>query len=260
MAAQTSPSHHVLVLGGTAEARALAQALGAAGLPVTFALLSPTGSVEPPGHCRLHVGSFGGEDGLRTFLTHEGITVFINALHPHAVFMQQRAVDVAQTLTIPTFRLQRPLWQALAQDQWQHFTSAADLCAAVARAGHRRLFGAIGPQAMRAFLPLAEHATLYGRRFDPGKGDGEAPVTWIDAAPHPSLEDERGLFKSLAIDALLTKNSGGARPAKLDAAARLGLPVFLLDPPTLSGPSMTQWEDILEAVLALPAPEDSQGL
>ena len=41
-------AHHVLILGGTRDARQLAEALAAQGLRVTYALHKPTGAVPPP--------------------------------------------------------------------------------------------------------------------------------------------------------------------------------------------------------------------
>jgi len=48
----------------------------------------------------------------------------------------------------------------------------------------------------------------------------------------------------------VTKNSGGERPAKLDAARQLGLPVFLIDPPARPEGGFDRWEDVRDALFA----------
>lgn len=256
MGAQTEPQH-ILVLGGTREARLLAEALaGESRFSVTYALHAPTGTVEAPKNCQLHVGSFGGTDGLAGFIEAQDVALLVNALHPHAKVMQQRFAALSGSLSIPTFGLQRPLWAAQPGDEWQHFSAAQDLTDAVHQAGHDRLFCAVGPQSMRDFMQgftqgfarFSRRGTVFARRFDPSRGAEDGAITWIDAQPHPTLEAEIDLFETLKIQALVTKNSGGERPAKLDAAARLNLPVFLLDPPARQGRGFERWQDLLAAI------------
>src|SRR3546814_19919586 len=50
------------------------------------------------------------------------------------------------------------------------------------------------------------------------------------------VEGERDLLREHGIDALVTKNSGGAMThAKLDAAAEVGVPVIMVNRPALPG-------------------------
>lgn len=247
-------ARHILILGGTLEARLLAEALARdPGFRVTYALFSPTGTVKPPVKCRLHLGSFGGADGLRHFLKTEQVEALIAALHPHAQAMQQRMDMLLPTLTIPTFRLRRALWKPLPGDQWTEFETPRALIEAVAQwvqeKGAERLLCAVGPQAMEQFLPLTDVAAVFARRFDETRGRQDGAITWLDAQPHPSATTETALIQGLRIDAMVTKNSGGARPAKLDAAQRLGLPVFLLRPAQQDGPGFDRWEDMRDAVI-----------
>ena len=72
----------VLVLGGTAEARALADQLH----PDTAIISSLAGRVPDPalpvGPVR--IGGFGGVDGLREWLSDNDITAVVDATHPFA--------------------------------------------------------------------------------------------------------------------------------------------------------------------------------
>lgn len=244
-------AEHILILGGTREARMMAETLARHGLRVTYALHSPTGTVAPPHGCELHVGSFGGEKGLVVFIKDQAVTVFANALHPHAVVMQRRAQSIAQMAHVPYFRLERSLWQPEAGDNWQEFEWVEELNHAVRDARHRKLFLTVGPQALRVFHPLSQGAELVARRFDARRGDQMDFVTWINGLPNPSLDDEIALFSELKIGALVTKNSGGTRPKKLDAAAHLNLPVYMLRPQPLEGPSYSDWQKMSAAILAV---------
>ena len=265
--------HHVLILGGTRDARQLAEALAVQGLRVTYALHKPTGAVPPPAGCSLHLGSFGGEEGLADFIRAQRVTQWVNALHPHATSMQARMVKLAPVVGLPFHRLERPLWQPEPGDNWSEHDSVEALIAGVLRMGppahgkpetatatdmgaqRHRLLLTIGPQSLADFLPLTGpgiEATLFTRRFDTARGEAFGRlVTWIDGAPDPSLAAEIALIEAHRITALVTKNSGGPRPAKLDAAAKAGLPVFLLNPPRLEGPAYSRWSDIRDAVLAV---------
>lgn len=60
------------------------------------------------------------------------------------------------------------------------------------------------------------------------------PNQWhlILERPPCSLESEIDLLRATGADYLVSKNSGGPRPAKLDAAATLGIPVIMIKRPT----------------------------
>ena len=99
----------VLVLGGTAEARALAVALESAGVDFVSSLAGrvahprmPVGSVR--------VGGFGGVDGLVRTLRSDGFTHLIDATHPFASTMTAHAVQACARTGLPMTRLARPGW------------------------------------------------------------------------------------------------------------------------------------------------------
>src|SRR5690606_16786140 len=98
-----------LILGGTAEARALAQAMVAAGLDVTTSLAGRTAAPRDlPGAVR--IGGFGGAEGLVTALIAGGYHALIDATHPFAATMSANAAEAALTTGMPFLRLSRPAW------------------------------------------------------------------------------------------------------------------------------------------------------
>ena len=98
----------VLLLGGTAEARALAKTLH----PQVDIISSLAGRVPDPalpvGPVR--IGGFGGVDGLRRWLRDERIDAVVDATHPFAATMTAHAAQVCGELRIPHLVLARPAW------------------------------------------------------------------------------------------------------------------------------------------------------
>lgn len=98
----------VLLLGGTAEGRALAKELH----PHVEIVSSLAGRVPNPalpiGPVR--IGGFGGVEGLRGWLREERIDAVVDATHPFAVTITAHAAQVCGELGLPYLVLARPLW------------------------------------------------------------------------------------------------------------------------------------------------------
>ena len=97
----------ILILGGTTEARMLAERLaGRHDLNVTLSLAGRTASpARQPVPVR--VGGFGGAAGLVGYLLREQIGVLIDATHPYASVISASAVTAAR-------EVQRPIRRAAA--------------------------------------------------------------------------------------------------------------------------------------------------
>jgi precorrin-6A/cobalt-precorrin-6A reductase len=229
---RTQP-RHVLILGGTAEAAALARAaverLGSR-LEVTTALAGRTEAPGPlPG--RVRIGGFGGAEGLAAYLAEARIDLLVDATHPFADRIARHARLASEQMGVPRLVLERPPWRHHPLDRWIEVEDAAGAAAAVARVG-RRCFLTLGAGSLSAFegldqvhfvvrlidpprqgLPLASHEVVLGR----------GPFT---------LAGERDLLRRHRIDVLAAKASGGAATeAKLVAAREAGLPVVMLRRP-----------------------------
>jgi precorrin-6A/cobalt-precorrin-6A reductase len=75
---------HILILGGTSEARQLAGRLaGRSDLKVTLSLAGRTAhpAAQP---VPVRVGGFGGTEGLATYLAAQRIDALVDATHPYA--------------------------------------------------------------------------------------------------------------------------------------------------------------------------------
>jgi precorrin-6A/cobalt-precorrin-6A reductase len=229
---------HVLILGGTTEARALAGRLAARaadcpGLRVTLSLAGRTRApAAQPAPTRS--GGFGGPDGLARFLASEGVSALVDATHPFARRISRNAREAAARTGTPLLTLCRPPWTPEPGDRW---TLVPDMPAAAEALGAepKRVFLAIGRQEAAAFRAAPRHHYVL-RCIEPPE-PGALPGAEIVTARGPFSEaDERALLRARAIDILVAKNSGGAAShPKLAAARALGLPVVLVDRPATPG-------------------------
>ncbi|MGR3572072.1 cobalt-precorrin-6A reductase [Brevirhabdus sp.] len=224
---------HVLLLGGTAEARALAARLaeGAPGWRVTASLAGMTRQPQPYG-VATRVGGFGGAAGLGAFLRAERVAALIDATHPFAMSISRNAADAAQDCGVPLLRLTRTPWVAGAGDDWRAVASLAE-AAALPPPG-ARVFLALGAGGADAF-GARDDLTLLLRVIEP-PAHPPAHMRVMIARPPFSTADERRLLRDFRATHLVTKNSGGAMGlSKLRAAAELRLPVIMLERPAPPG-------------------------
>src|ERR1700761_2937800 len=100
---------HVLILGGTTEARELAQALVGRDLFTTMSLAGRT--VAPaPQPVPVRRGGFGGAEGLADYIRSHRVDVLIDATHPYARVISWNATEAARQTGIPILALHRPPW------------------------------------------------------------------------------------------------------------------------------------------------------
>ena len=219
--AAPAPDRRLLILGGTAEGRALAAAAEARFGP-SLAVISALAGITrapllPAGQVR--IGGFGGVEGLAAYLREEGIGLLIDATHPFATRISAQARDVA---------------------------TVEDAVAAIP-AEARRVFLTVGARALAPFAGRPELWFLV-RLVDPPATPIPLPRHRLICARGPFAEaDERALLAARRIDCLVTRASGGAATAgKLAAARALALPVVMVQrPPPPPGEQANSVEDAL---------------
>jgi len=218
----------VLVLGGTGEARALAQLLCDNEVDVVSSLAGRVRNPRlPVGAVR--IGGFGGVAGLHVYLRTHGVDAVVDATHPFAEGISANAAEACRAARIPLVRLQRPGWT----DNTGGWIRVAchDEAARVA-AGGSGVFLSTGRQTLDRFVePLGKHRVV-ARIVDPL--DGEFPPGWtvVHARGPYTFDSERTLMREYDVDTLVTKDSGGdLTRAKLDAAADLGVRVIMVNRP-----------------------------
>ena len=217
----------MLLLGGTGEARRLAQRLVDDGVAVVSSLAGRVADpLLPPGDVR--IGGFGGAAGLVAWLQEHPVAAVVDATHPFAAGMTAHAAQASAVTGVPLLRLQRPGWSPSPGDDWRWVDSLPAAADAVAGFGH--VFLTTGRQGLAAFAGLSAHCVV--RSVDPPDPPLPARTTVVLARGPFTVDEERALMTEHGVDVVVTKDSGGhMTEAKLAAARELGIPVVLVRRP-----------------------------
>ncbi|WP_405463540.1 cobalt-precorrin-6A reductase [Streptomyces jietaisiensis] len=243
---------HVLILGGTTEARQLAAAVFAArpGLRVTTSL---AGRVTRPGALpgRVRLGGFGGAEGLAAWLREHAVDALVDATHPFAERITAHAARAAADTGVPAVFLRRPGFPPPApEDRHLPVPSLAAAARTLAGLAPRRVLLTTGRLGLAAFADLDHHHFLVRSVEPPGPPLPARTEVLLARGPF-THEDELTLLRRHEVQLLVTKDSGGSATApKLTAARRLGLPVVLVRRPALPA-GVTAVEDVAGAVARL---------
>ncbi len=223
-------SGRVLILGGTAEARALAARLDDAGVPVVSSLAGRVARPRlPVGEVR--IGGFGGPEALGRWLQEQAIAAVVDATHPFAQHISASATRAATGTGVALLRLERPGWVAGDGDRWLWVEDLPEAAGALARLGAARVLLTTGRQGLAAFAGDGERWFLIRCVDAPEVALPPRHEVLLDRGPY-TLEDEQALLDAHRIDALVTKDSGGAlTEAKLRAARERALPVVVVRRP-----------------------------
>lgn len=218
----------ILLLGGTSEARALAARLH----PDVDVISSLAGRVPDPalpvGEVR--IGGFGGVDGMRRWLSEAGVDAVVDATHPYAARITANAASACGETGLPHLVLARPGWDS---GDATVVGSDVDAAKAVASSGYSRVFLTTGRSGTAAFVDIDAWFLIRAVTAPDADTLPRRHQLLLSRGPY-HYDGELALLRDNRIDALVTKNSGGAmtRP-KLDAAAALGVAVVMVQRPPL---------------------------
>lgn len=235
---ETSPGgpmadkNHTLILGGTAEAVALANAVtGAGNHAVTYSLAGRTGTPRLPVSAAVRTGGFGGADALAAWMDAERISAVIDATHPFAGQIARNAAAACEAVGVPRLKLLRPAWTAVAGDDWTETDSIGSAAGLLAPDGGT-VFLSIGRQELAAFTNHRRRRFLIRTVDEIGQPPLADAVCLTGRGPF-TLAEETGLLRRHGVETLITKNAGGeATYAKIAAARAMKIPVVMVARPS----------------------------
>ncbi len=221
------PAKRILILGGTGLARLAADALVEQGFDVTSSLAGVTHSPHLP-KGKLRTGGFGGVAGLKIYLAEEKFDLVADATHAFAAQMSAHAFTACNQLSVKLLRLEAPAWQPQAGDDWREVENVAAAVAVLPQ--NAKVVVTVGRKEVGSFFARADLSGI-ARMIEPA--DIVATSQWQVLLERPpfTLEAEIDLLRSSQAEFLVSKNAGGPRRAKLDAAAKLALPVIMVARP-----------------------------
>lgn len=160
----------------------------------------------------------------------------IDASHPCERETHARLAGLCAGTGVPLLRFARPGWTARPGDDWRGVADGREARAALDPAW-RRVFLCLGRGERAAFAgDDTRHYLVRTRHGDPA-GEGLARFT-LTTGPGPfTARAEAGLMRAERIEALVTRDAGGAGAYPKIAGARLlGLPVVMLARPPVACP------------------------
>ncbi|MBK3565225.1 cobalt-precorrin-6A reductase [Streptomyces sp. MBT62] len=224
---------HILILGGTTEARELAAEM-AVRRPEVRVTTSLAGRVSRPGAVagEVRIGGFGGAEGLAEWLREQRVDAVVDATHPFAESITANAARAATDTGLPVVVLRRPGWRPVPGDHWHPVASLPEAADLLPGLGHRILL-TTGRLGLAAFAHLSQlHFVV--RSVEPPEPPMPADVEVLLARGPFTVADEAALLREHRIDVVVTKDSGGAATsAKLTAAREAGVRVVVVGRPSL---------------------------
>ncbi len=222
---------HVLVLGGTAEARDLAARLEAKGVPFTSSLAGRVSQPRlPVGPVR--IGGFGGVDGLAAWLTEHDVTAVVDATHPFAGTMGAHAAQACSRVGLPLLRLARPGWEQHPDAGSWTWVDGHVAAREAADALGGTPFVTTGRQTLHHHVDAWAEREVLVRLVEPPEAPLPQAWTVLHSRGPFDVGGEESLMREHGVGVLLTKDSGGSfTEAKLTAARRLGIPVVVVSRP-----------------------------
>ena len=221
------PAEIVLILGGTAEAAALAAEL-VAEHPDWRIITSLAGRTKEPKPVagEVRIGGFGGIDGLAAYLSAERITRLIDATHPFARQISANAKAAAERTGIPLEIHARAPWQKQPGDNWVEVASIEKAVAAIPSGACVLL--ALGSQHIAPFAIRADVHFVVRMVDAPPERLGLVNYELVLGLPG-SAKDECALLRAKRITHIVCRNSGGTKSyAKIEAARILGLQTIIV--------------------------------
>lgn len=228
----------ILIFGGTTEGRLAVDVCEQAGKRYYYSTKGDRQDVEMHYGVRL-AGAMSAEDIIR-FCNEHGIRCIIDAAHPFAENLHK---EIART-NIPVIRIMRPEQEHI--DGIVYCDGYDDAIAKMNAAGINHLLALSGANTISKLKPFwTQHHTTFRilnreESLCMARRNGlpmESIIFYNDNLQLPTIEDEMLAMQKNGCDAIITKESGssGGYEAKVQAALKSGIKVFVVKAPSVVG-------------------------
>jgi precorrin-6A/cobalt-precorrin-6A reductase len=229
------------LIGGTSESAKLAQILAARWIFTTITVTTVAGKKLYPDspYLQIRVGRLLSDLETEKFCREENIKGIIDASHPFAITISQRAIAISSLLDIPYLRYERSTLETngtktIICDSFTTLTQGNYL------AGERVLL-TIGCNHLYLFKDWQEKATLFTRilptlnSIEIAYAAGFTPERIIAVRPPVSFELELALWRHWDISLVVSKANGiaGGEEIKQKVANILNIPLIIISRPKL---------------------------
>lgn len=230
----------IFVLAGTEDGRELAGFLLSKGFDVTASVVSSYGRqlLEYYDGLKINDQRLDEEDFEAYVEAHE-IDAVVDASHPYAANVSANAMKACGAKKIPYVRYERREHE-LNYDKIYHannYEAAADMAAKLGRT----IFLTTGSRSLKIFVERLRDYTVIARVLPTAavltecERLGLTPKNIVAMLGPFSREMNVEMFRQFRAEVVVTKNSGsvGGLDEKIEAAARLNLPVVMIDRPKI---------------------------
>ena len=248
----------ILVLAGTKDGRDLVALLAKAGYEVMASAFSQYGGeLINFENVRVHTGPLD-ENGLANLITFNNITILVDASHPYAVNVSCNGMLACEKTGIPYLRYERPRGTMPAYSGLHVVNGYEEAIEKAASLG-KIVFLTTGSRHLKLFkeAPSLEHHRLIARVLpEPSVLTecielGFSPKDIVAIQGPFSHDLNVALFQEYQTEVVITKNSGqvGGSDTKITAAMALGLPLVVIDRPTIAYKEIVYTlEDVIEFI------------
>lgn len=243
----------ILLLGGTADARHLANRLLQQGVHLVY---SVAGLVRTPDMaCDILVGGFSALGGLAHYVDEKSINMIVDVTHPYAKKMTQTAMSVAEEKGIAYVRFHRPAWLPQAEDHWLEVSEWDEVLDNIKHATSVFLTaGQLSQEQINSLHQNHSNQTPTQKQVlrTAVKPSAILPASmiWVKAIGPFSYQQELTTIQQYDIDMIVSKNSGGdSTIEKLNVAREKYIPVVMLSRPHVDIPLVfkeTVFDDIAQ--------------
>ena len=229
----------ILILGGTSDANYIADLLKEQGIDFCLSVTSDYGAKMAKRHeSVLHIGALT-FDELEAFIVNKGITAIIDGTHPHAQVISEQVQKLSGQLSVPYLRYERPCLEAH-ETLDTTYVNTVEEAARIASEKGQKIF-LTGSKHLKTYVDLLAGKDLYVRVIPSpmviqSAIDCGIPVDHLIAMKGPFTEAlNKAMFESLAIEVLITKESGqaGGFEEKLRGARSAGVHTVVIQRPKM---------------------------